>query len=89
MLSLREKELQEAEKRLEQERNEFEFMQTTVQPIKIGIQYLAKKVLDVEVRKQCVCVYVCVCVCVWGGVTQLAMASGRRWTWLRPARSSG
>ncbi len=80
VLSIREKELQDAEKRLEQERNEFEFMRGTVQPIKIGIQFLAKKVLDVEASARiravlsracrrpgvcvCVCVSVSVCVCL-------------------------
>lgn len=49
VLSDREKELNEAEKQLEAERSEFQFMQATVQPVKIGIQHLAKKVLDVQV----------------------------------------
>lgn len=65
MLTEREKLLNEAEKQLEAERSEFQFMQQTVQPVKvttlfalctswsincgqIGLQHLAKKILDVQ-----------------------------------------
>lgn len=49
LLADAEKQLNEAEKKLEAEKSEFQFMQSTVQPVKIGIQHLAKKVLDVQV----------------------------------------
>lgn len=48
LLSEREKRLNDAEKRLEAERAEYTFMMEAVQPVKIGLQHLARKVLGVK-----------------------------------------
>lgn len=49
VLSETERDLSEAETKLEAERSEFQFLQHSLQPVKIGLQQLAFKVLGVSV----------------------------------------